>query len=410
MPPEKKIAFVGVTTPRTIGESASGCFQNEEGEIIYGFLQDKKGESLYAAVQQAVDDARADGADLVYVLGHCGLEAACSPWTYADIISHTRGIDVFLDGHSHDTEQVVMKNMDGEDVARSACCTKLAHIGYSHISTDGEVLETGIWSWQNNVSAPELLGIKNDAGAKVEEALTALEDVLGQTAAYTPYELTINDPEEIDSDGDPIRMIRRAETNLGDLCADAFRVQTQADIAIINGGGVCVNIDKGDITYGDIHRVLPFGNMVCVIEVTGQDILDALEWGARLVPQENGSFLQVSGLSLEVDVSIDTPCIADDNEKLLSIEGDRRVKNVLVGGEPVDPEKTYKLAGNDYILPQIADSCTTIQGADVLQSRIVIDNQVLIDYITDTLGGTIPEEYSDPYGQGRIVFLQAEGE
>ena len=405
-----KIAFVGVTTPHTIGDSSPQHFQNEEGEFVYGFLQqDRTGETLYAAVQSAVDAARAEGADLVYVMGHCGLEESARPWTYADIIEHTRGIDVFLDGHSHDTEQVVMKNMDGEDVTRSACGTKLQCIGYSHISADGEVLETGIWSWPNKVSAPELLGIDNAIRESVAQSLTALQDQLGWVVAHTPYLLTINDPNTLDSSGSPVRMVRRAETNLGDLCADAFRAQGQADIGLVNGGGVRVDIDKGDITYGDIISVNPFGNMLCVIEVTGQQVLDALEWGVRSVPSQNGSFPQVSGLSFEVDVSIPSGCVADDNDMLVAIEGERRVKNVMVGGEPIDPDKTYTLAGHDYMLLQIADGYTMFRDAPVLQNKVKIDNQVLIDYIRDDLGGVIGDEYADPYGQGRIVFVGEEG-
>ena len=404
-----KIAFVGVTTPNTVGDSSPIHFQNEAGEFIYGFLQeDRTGESLYTAVQSAVDQARAEGADLVYIMGHCGLEADASPWTYADIIAHTRGIDVFLDGHSHDTEQVVMKNMDGEDVTRSACGTQLASIGYSHISAEGKVLETGIWSWTNNVSVPELLGLDNPIGDQIAQAQAEFQELLSEVIASTPYTLTINDPVEVDSSGVPIRMVRRAETNLGDLCADAFRDQGQADIGFINGGGVRQTIEKGDITYGDILSVLPFGNMLCVLEVTGQDVLDALEWGVRSVPDENGSFLQVSGVSFEVDVSIESGCITDDADMFAGVEGERRVKNVMVGGEPIDPEKTYTVAGHDYMLLQIADGYTMFRDAPVLQNKVKLDNQLLIDYIQDTLGGVIGAEYADPTGQGRIVYLQPE--
>ncbi len=403
-----KIAFVGVTTPKSLGDSSPTNFQNEKGEFVYGFLQDATGEKVYEAVQKAVDAARAEGADLVYVLGHCGLEMAAQPWTYADIISHTRGIDVFLDGHSHDTEQVVMKNMDKEDVTRSACGTKLQCIGYSHISAEGEVLETGIWSWPNKISAPKLLGIENEAGEKVAEALAALQEQLGVVVASTPFELTVNDPEAVDSSGNPIRMVRRAETNLGDLCADAFRVQGHADIGLMNGGGVRANIAKGDITYGDIISVLPFGNSLCVVEVTGQQVLDALEWSVRLVPEQNGSFAQVSGLSFEVDVSVDSPCVADVDDMLVSIEGERRVRNVKVGDEPIDPNKTYTLAGHDYMLLQIADGYTMFRDVPVLQNMVKFDNQLLIDYIQDDLGGVIRQEYADPCGQGRIVIIDEE--
>ena len=144
----KKIGFVGVTTPRTVRGSKPSNFQNENGEYVYGFMQeDLTGAKVYQAVQDAVDAARAEGADYVYLMAHLGNEEECRPWTYEDVIANTNGIDVVLDGHSHDMDQIVMKNKDGENVTRSAVGTKLASIGYSHISAEGEIAETGIWSW-----------------------------------------------------------------------------------------------------------------------------------------------------------------------------------------------------------------------------------------------------------------------
>ena len=400
-----KIAFVGVTTPKTILSSTPSIFQNDQGEYVYGFLQDDSGELLYRAVQNAVDAARQDGADLVYVLGHVGLEAECVPWTYADIISHTSGIDVFLDGHSHDTEQVVMKDKNGDTVIRSACGTKLSCIGYSHISADGEALETGIWSWTNDLSAPELLNIQNEICRQIDETKQSTAEQLNVVVAQTQVDLTINDPEAVDASGNPIRMIRRAETNLGDLCADACRLQAGADIAFVNGGGIRTSIAKGDITYEDIIRVHPFGNMLCVIQVTGQQILDALEWGAHVVPDQFGGFLQVSGLSYEIHRNVPSSCTIDEIGMFAGVEGARRVQNVLVDGQPLDPEKTYSLAGFNYTLQEQGDGYMMFNDAPVLQDCVKIDNQVLIDYIVDTLHGVIGEEYSDPYGQGRIVII-----
>ena len=406
----QKIAFVGVTTPKTITSSTPAYFQNEAGEYIYGFMGDETGEALYQAVQSAVDAARAEGATLVYVMGHLGLEAECIPYTYADVISHTNGIDVFLDGHSHDTEQVVMQNKDGEEVTRQAVGTKMACIGYSHIGADGAVVETGLFSWPNDVSAPELFGIENEIGEKIAAAEEELDELLGQVVASTTVELTIYDPTAVDASGNPLRIVRSQETNLGDLCADAYRDQSGADIAFVNGGGIRVSIPKGDITYGDIIKVHPFGNMMTVIEVTGQQILDALEWGSRGVPSQNGGFLQVSGLTYEIDVSIDTPCVSDDNGMCVSIEGPRRVQNVTVGGEPIDPEKTYTLASHDYMLLNQGDGYTMFDGATVLQDRVKLDNQVLIDYIVGTLGGVVGADYAEPYGQGRITIIDVPAE
>ncbi|MBR3238063.1 MAG: bifunctional metallophosphatase/5'-nucleotidase [Oscillospiraceae bacterium] len=400
-----KVAFVGVTTPKTLTSSTPRYFQDEEGNFVYGFFQDETGEGVYNAVQTAVDAAREDGAEYVVVMGHMGNEELCRPWTYADVIENTNGIDVFLDGHSHDTDQVVVKNKDGEDVPRSACGTKLGCVGYCRIASDGTIT-TGVYTWNNKDSAPALLGIDNDMSAAVDEAKATLDAKLKEVVAVTQVKLTINDPEAVDDNGKPIRMIRRAETNLGDLCADAYRDQSGADIAFVNGGGIRVNIEAGDITLNDILKVHPFGNSMCVIEVTGQQVLDALEWGARNVPNENGGFLQVSGLTYEIHTYIDNPCLTDENTLYAGIEGERRVKNVLVNGEPIDPEATYTLASHDYMLLNQGDGFNMFGGCKVLQERVKLDNQVLIDYITGTLGGSVGEEYDDPYGQGRIVIVE----
>ncbi|MBQ6385190.1 MAG: bifunctional metallophosphatase/5'-nucleotidase [Lachnospiraceae bacterium] len=402
----KKIAFVGVTTPMTFTTSTPTYFQDENGSFIYGFMQDETGQKLYDAVQSAVDSARKEGADYVYVLAHLGLEDTCSPWTYADVISHTSGIDVFLDGHSHDTEQVVMKNRDGRNVTRSAVGTKLNCIGRSIIHAEDGTIETDILSWPNSESAPRLLDMDNEMTAAVDAAFKELDDEMNTVVARSDVELIINDPEETDLSGNPIRMVRRAETNLGDLCADALREATGADIAILNGGGIRSGIGRGDITMGDILNVFPYNNTLCVVEATGQQILDALEWGARNVPDENGAFLQVSGLSYEIDSTVDSGCRSDENGMCTGIEGDRRVKKVRVGDEELDPGKTYSLAGGSYILIDRGDGFTFFENAPVLNDLDLIDHQALIDYLSGTLGGTVGEAYADPFGQGRITVKE----
>ena len=402
----KRIAFVGVTTPETITKSTPKYFEDENGTLIYGFMQDATGEALYGAVQAAVDAARAEGVDYVYVLGHLGLFASSEPWTYADVIENTNGIDVFLDGHSHDTEQVVMKNKDGKNVVRSACGTKLNCIGYSLITPDGGIEDTGIWSWPNDVAAPELLGISNSASDAVEDEKAETDAITDEVVATSTVELTIYDPETVDSSGNRIRMIRRAETNLGDFCADAIRDQTGAEIAVINGGGIRESIAKGEITYGDIIAVHPFGNELCMIEATGQQILDALEWGAHAIPDENGGFLQVSGLSYTVDGSVPSGCNVDADGMCAGIEGERRVRDVKVGDADIDPLATYVVGGTDYILLNRGDGNNLFEGCAVVERSIKVDNQALADFIVDTLGGEIGGDYADPYGQGRITLVE----
>ena len=401
-----KVAFVGVTTPKTITSSTPKYFQDDDGNYIYGFMQDDTGEGVYNAVQTAVDAAREAGAQYVVALGHVGNEETCAPWTYADIIANTTGIDAFLDGHSHDTDQVTMKNADGVDVLRSACGTKLGGVGWLKIEAATGKLTTGLYTWDNAVSAPELLGIQNNASQAVKAATTALNQKLGQKVAKSAVDLTIYDPEAVDQSGKPIRIVRNAETNLGDLCADAYRDQSGADIAFVNGGGVRTSLKAGDITLGDILKVHPFGNAMCVVEATGQQILDALEFGARNVPGENGGFLQVSGLTYEIHTYIESTATTDSNGMFTGVTGEYRVKNVMVDGKPLELDKVYTLASHNYMLKNGGDGFNMFMDCKLLVDESMLDNQVLINYISGTLEGVIGQEYADPYGQGRIVAVE----
>ena len=176
-------------------------------------------------------------------------------------------------------------------------------------------------------------------------------------------------------------MIRRAETNLANFCTDAILSLTGADIAVINGGGIRANIAKGDVTYGNLIDVFPFDNHICILEVTGQQILDALEWGVRDIPEESGGFLHVAGMSFEIDVSVPSGCVADDDGMCIDIKGERRVKNAMVGEEPIDPGRIYKIAGADYVLLTNGGVQTAFDDAKVIQDDFMIDSQALIEYL-----------------------------
>ena len=393
-----KIAFVGVTTPKTFITSTPTYFQDENGNYVYGFCEGGDGADLYAAVQNAVDAARAEGAQYVILQAHLGIEEECAPWMSSDVIAHTTGIDALLDGHSHsELTQEKVKNANGDDVLLAACGTKLANIGYLKITKDGK-LSTGLYTWKYDVSFPALMGDTAVAQA-VAEATDALNARLNEVVAQSQIELVIKDPET------GARIVRNAETNLGDLCADAYRAMSGADVAFVNGGGIRTNIAAGDITLNDILKVHPFGNAMCMVECSGQQILDALEWTARNVPGENGGFLQVSGLTYEIHTYIPSSVTNDDKGGFTGVTGEYRVKNVMVGGEPLDLTKTYTLASHNYMLKSGGDGTNMFTKCKVLIDESMLDNQVLINYITTTLGGVVGEEYANPYGQGRIVAV-----
>ena len=397
-----KVAFVGITTPRTITSSTPTYFQDENGEYVYAFSQDDTGAKFYAAIQSAVDAARAEGATYVIACGHLGTEPDCEPYTSIDVIYNTTGIDAFLDGHAHETNSGnVVKNKDGNEVVRVACGTKLANVGVVTISTDGKIT-SGLLGWSGDISC-ELLGLKGEVADAVAEKIASLDEIRKTVVAKSEVTLYINDPVAVTAEGKSVRIIRNTETNLGDLCADAYRAMSGADIAFVNGGGIRAQIPAGDITLDQIYSVHPFGNVMCMVEVTGQQILDALEWGSRSVPNELGGFLQVSGLTYEIHTYVPSTAVADEEGVFTGVTGEYRVKNVLVGGEPLDVNKTYTLASHNYMLKSAGDGYSMFAGAKLLIDETLIDNQVLITYITTELGGVVGAEYADPYGQGRII-------
>ena len=402
-----KIAFVGISTPKTLTSSTPKYFQDENGNFIYGFFEDETGEGLYNAVQKAVDDARAEGATFVVALAHLGNEDECRPFTYADVIANTTGINALLDGHSHDTNHVEMRNKARETVLRQGCGTKMEGIGYLKIAAKDGAMEAGVMMWNNDdFNATQLYQLDTDVTKAVAEATETLNAKLAEVVAKTDVELTINDPVAVTEDGKAVRIIRNAETNLGDLCADAYRYVSGADIAFVNGGGIRVSIKEGDITLNDILKVHPFGNALCVCEATGQQILDALEFGAKDVPGEFGGFLQVSGLTYEIHTYLPSTVKMDEKRMFVGVEGEYRVKNVMVGGEPLDLEKIYTLASHNYMLQGQGDGYTIFEDNVYTQESVMLDNQVLITYITEGLNGVVGADYANPYGQGRIVAVE----
>lgn len=401
----KKVAYVGITTPESFTKSTPAYFQDEAGNYIYGFKQGNDGEDLYETVQDAVYSAREEGADYVIAVGHLGIDVQSSPWRSTDVIANTTGIDAFIDGHSHSTvESRAVKNRDGDDVLLTQTGTKLASIGRMVIKDSGGI-SVGLITGYDGQDA--------DAAAFIADIESDFADDLAKKVGETDVALTVNDP------ATGLRMVRSKETNLGDLCADAYRYvlgngktgseSAPADIAFVNGGGVRANIDAGDITFGEVITVHPFNNVGCVVEAKGQEILDALEMGARVAPEENGGFLQVSGLSYRIDTSIPSTVVRDEYGNFVKVAGVRRVKNVTVGGEPINPDKTYTVASHNYMLLSGGDGINMFRDNKVVVQPVLLDNQILISYIQDYLNGTVGGEYSDPYGQGRIQ-IQALGE
>lgn len=390
------VAYVGITTPESFTKSTPAYFQDEDGNYLYSFCEDESGQALYDNVQASVDAARTEGADYVVAVAHLGVDVSSAPWRSTDVIANTHGIDVMIDGHSHtaiDGQEVL--NEDGETVLLNQTGTKLAALGQVVIDPDtGEISAGLITEYQER---------DQDTQAFVDSINQEFSTVLSQVVASTDVALTTVDP----STGE--RIIRSQETNLGDLCADAYREVLDADVGLINGGGIRADIAAGEITYGDIISVHPYNNQTTSVRVTGQQLLDALELGARYTPYENGGFLHASGLTYTIDTTIPSSVVTDVQDNFVRVDGAYRVKDVMVGGEPLDLEKTYVVASHDYMLLSGGDGMTMFDGAEVVKDRVMPDSEVLIQYIRDYLGGVVGQEYADLYGQGRITILTETG-
>lgn len=396
-----KIAFIGLTTPETPSSSTPTNFMDENGNYIYGFLGGDDGTALYTAVQDAINSAYADGADYVFAIGHMGDYVYDEKWSSRTVIKHTSGLSAFIDGHSHSVLEDFVEDKDGKSVPLASTGTKLENIGKITI-TDNEMTCELIEKSDYTVSADENTA-ENKAYRNMTDFIAGINaqygELIGTVVAKTDVELTINDPETGE------RAVRSVETNLGDLCADAYRAATGAEIALVNGGGVRANIAVGDITYGNIIDVQPFGNSLCVVEATGQQILDCLEMGALHCPEEDGSFIQVSGLTYQINKSVPSSVKTDKDGNFIGVDGEYRVCNVFVGEKPLDLDKTYTVASHNYYLLSYGGGMTMFRDCKLVAKEIALDNQALIDYITENLGGTVGEEYSNPRGSGRIKII-----
>jgi len=389
------IAYVGVTTPESMTKSNPTNFQNKEGNYIYSLCEDSTGQELYDQVQDAVDDARKEGATFVILVGHLGREDVTEQWSSKSVIANTNGIDAVIDGHSHEVYTETMPNKDGVPVPVAQTGTKFANIGKITITPSKQIkteLVDAVTDEEGNAASDSGM---EDLIARIKSQFEAsLKTVLG----HTDVKLTDADPDT------NLRAVRNGETNLGDFCADAYRVLLGADIGIMNGGGIRGGIDAGDITYEDALKVYPFGNMICMVEATGQQIQDALEMGARQYPEESGGFIHVSGMRYTIDSSVPSSVRIDERGNFTGVAGEYRVKDVYVGEEPLDLEKTYTIASHNYWLKSGGDGMSMFKGCPIVKDDIMVDVDTITSYILEYLDGTVGAEYADPHGQGRITI------
>ena len=422
----RRIAFVGVTTPETFTKSTPAYFMDKaQRKYIYDIQGGEDGKKLYDAVQKAIDKARLL-ADVVIGLGHLGVDPSSSPWTSEEVIAHTSGFDAFIDGHSHTVmENKQVQDASGKAVTLTQTGSYFANVGEMTIAADGTITTKLI---------PTHEGMDAGIAAMQTSWVNTVDDMLGEKIAVGDSDFYVSDP------ATGKRRIRSAETNLGDFVADGIYTyfneveKLHCDVAIMNGGGIRADVPAGDWTFKTCKQVSPFGNVACLMSVTGKQIQDALEFAARFAGEdgkENGGFLQVAGATYEIHTDIPNTVQTDEkNVWIGSATGTPRVQNVKIYDKasgsylPLDPGATYALAGMNYTLRNLGDGFAMFDGAELIKDYVSEDYLVMSTYAMTFDGADaagLPHlssansplavypgyllNYEQPYGAGRITIL-----
>ncbi len=449
-----EVAFIGITTPESFTKSTPAYFQDEAGNYIYGISGGEDGAALYADVQTAIDAVAQY--DVVIALGHLGDDPASRPWTSEEVIANVSGLDAFIDGHAHSTvEGKDVTGKDGETVVLTQTGEYLGNIGMMVI--DGETLEitTDLITYaeitevvkdekgepvldEDSEEQTEVVGYEfvsdllpadiiwfadADVAAIKDAWMTEIDTQLGQKIGETALTL-----DNYDADGN--RLVRSQETNTGDFCADALyylfdNMGLDVDVAIMNGGGVRNKAITGELTYKTAKSIHTFGNVACLQTITGQQLLDALEWGARSVGtgEECGGFLQVAGITYTIDTQWPASMQADEKGVWIGgPTGGYRVTDVKVYNketnayEDLDLEANYNLAGYNYTLRDLGDGFNMFSGAVNVLDYVMEDYMVLSNYIGAFENGNVGADNSPllqkfpgmllnyETGSGRIVI------
>lgn len=422
----RRIAFVGVTTPETFTKSTPAYFMDKaQRKYIYDIQGGEDGKKLYDAVQKAIDKAKLL-ADVVIGLGHLGVDPSSSPWTSEEVIAHTSGFDAFIDGHSHTVmENKQVQDASGKAVTLTQTGSYFANVGEMTIAADGTITTKLI---------PTHDGMDAGIAAMQTGWVNTVDDMLGEKIAVGDSDFYISDP------ATGKRRIRSAETNLGDFVADGIYTyfneveKLHCDVAIMNGGGIRADVPAGDWSFKTCKQISPFGNVACLMSVTGKQIQDALEFAARFAGEdgkENGGFLQVAGATYEIHTDIPNTVQTDEkNVWIGSATGTPRVQNVKIYDKasgsylPLDPGATYALAGMNYTLRNLGDGFAMFDGAELIKDYVSEDYLVMSTYAmifdgADAAG--LPHlssansplaaypgyllNYEQPYGAGRITIL-----
>ena len=386
-----KVAYIGLTTAKTLTSTSPSNYQDGNGNKIYDFMNRQLGE----LTNRMVEKVRSEGANYVVLIAHLGDGIVPDCKNALDIIHETQGIDVVLDGHYHTViNDSLVANSEGKVVHYTSTGTKFQNMGVLTINTTGSIsthlVETATYA-KTDTEVQAFVDKIN------EEVMAAGDYVIGKT----DFDLSIND-------ADNKRIVRNQESALGNFIADSYMDLFDTNVAMVNGGGLRESLKRGDITYNNVLAVTPFSNTMCSATITGQQLLDGLEYSYSLLPNESGSFIHVGGMRMNIDLSVHAEFVKEDGLFVAVAEGSpRRVSNLEIYNkatgqyEPMNPSRTYTVASSNYILRELGCSGAFRYAKPDVDLGIT-DVEATVKYLRDKLNGIIPSRYSSI--EGRIVI------
>ena len=399
----KKIAFIGVATPQTLTKTSLITKLEDDSKPIYHFMTDDNSQELYKEIQKHIDEIKDNNkADYIIILAHLGyggdaLEENSSP----GLLHNLKGVNALIDGHTHLVYTYHTPDKEGKNVLYAQTGTKLQYMGILTIGTNGEITQVNVNETIEEISkvAPSLnftrsknnVWVDKEISEYIDSIYANFSDILNTVIGRTDFPLNIFRYGESKESSD--QMSRSAENGFCNLVTDAMRYFGEADVTIMNAGSVREDIEAGNITYQQVINTMPFSNDVLVKNISGQDILNALEFGVKTLPGITSRFPQVSGISYKINMNLNSTVEVDENENFLRVKGQRRVYDVKVNGAPISPNKYYSIASNSFILGG-GDGYTMFTKAQELKTAVGVDNEVLLKYINKTLNGTVPTDYS----------------
>ena len=382
-----KIGFFGMETPEA---------QTKANPALIKGLTFLAGDEMYAAAQAQIDALKAAGADVIICLSHLGLDAESEPNRSVDMLAKVEGLDMIIDGHSH-----TVITATAEQPIQSTG-TAFANIGVV-------VIDNATKAIVDNYLVPvtEESAADETVAAAAQEIIGKIDELYGEVFAKSEVELN----------GDKAPNGNRdSETNLGDLICDSMvwsvlkdegsiTVPAENVVAITNGGGIRAWIHKGDITMNDVHTVLPFGNTVAVVYVTGAELLEALEASTYCTPTSVGGFPQVAGIDFTIYTVMEYDAQAE-TYPASTYYGPASIQRVVINsinGKAFDAEATYAVVTNNFCAAG-GDTYYAFAAASAQFDTGVPLDEALMAYITEELKGVVGEQYAEP--QGRITLCE----